>query len=316
VILTLVDRLREAHPSFPFTVVTDNFFTTHKLFSELREWGVGAFGTAKQGTLLPKEFEMLRQCTSKEKNWGERYNLVKDGVNICCYIDMKAVWFLSTVHDFANDPSEWISARKRPGASLTHGKPDVSSKVPEMEENQSFLLPFPQLAVDYNRDMNGADLCAQLWSYYSTANHRHRRNWWPLLWGLLDSMVANTAKICHRLGSKLTHRDIQLHLAYYYLRNPANRLRKRACSASMCGARPTKIPTQEGHHTWGLTTAWGVKRGNCQGCARPKGRPSRALGEISGNRRVRSRSGCLQCRAALCSSYCWTAFHNRRNREL
>jgi hypothetical protein len=153
------------------------------------------------------------------------------------------------------------------------------------------LLPFPQLAVDYNRDMNGADLCAQLWSYYSTANHRHRRNRWPLLWGLLDGMVANTAKICQRLGSKLTHRDIQLYLAYYYLHNPANRLRKRACSASIYGARPTKIPTQEGHHTWGLTTAWGVKRGNCQGCARPKGRPwpSRALGEISGNRRVRSR---------------------------
>jgi hypothetical protein len=68
VVLTLVDRLREAYPSLPFTVVTDNFFTTHKLFSELREWGLSAFGTAKQGTLLPKEFEMLRQCTSKEKN--------------------------------------------------------------------------------------------------------------------------------------------------------------------------------------------------------------------------------------------------------
>jgi hypothetical protein len=161
VVLTLVDRLREAHPSLPFTVVTDNFFTTHKLFSELREWGVGAFGTTKQGT-----------------------------------------------HDFANDPSEWKSARKRPRASLTHGKPDVSSNIPEIEENQSFLLPFPQLAVDYNRDINRADLCAQLWSYYSTANHRHRRNWWPLLWGFLNNMVTNTAKIYHRLRSKLTHRDI------------------------------------------------------------------------------------------------------------
>jgi Transposase IS4 len=127
VVLTLVDRLREAYFSLPFTVVIDNFFTTYKLFSELREWGVDAFGIAKQGTLLSKEFEMLRQCTSKEKNWGERYNLVKDGVNICCYIDIKAVWCLSTVHDFAKDPSEWKSARKRPGAGLIYGKPDVSS---------------------------------------------------------------------------------------------------------------------------------------------------------------------------------------------
>ena len=106
VVLTLIDRLREAHPSLPFLVVINNFFTTHKLFSELREWGLGAFGIAKQGTLLPKEFEILRQCTSKEKNWGERYNLVKDGVNIYYYIDIKAVWCFSTVHDFANDPSE------------------------------------------------------------------------------------------------------------------------------------------------------------------------------------------------------------------
>ena len=319
VVLTLVDRLREAHPSLPFSVVTDNFFTTHKLFSELREWGLGAFGTAKQGTLLPKEFEMLRQCTSKEKNWGERYNLVKDGVNICCYIDMKAVWCFSTVHDFANDPSEWRDAKKRPGASLTHGKPDVSSKVAEEAEEQPLLLPFPQLAVDYNRKMNGADLCAQLWSYYTTANHRHRRNWWPLLWGMLDSMVANTAKICHHLKSDLTHRDIQLQIAYHYLRDPANRLRKRAASASTSGLRPTKIPTLEGQHAWGKTLSWGVKRGNCQGCSRPPGRPwpsRKILGEISGNSRKRCQTGCLQCQVALCGSYCWTEFHSRKNGEL
>jgi Transposase IS4 len=37
VILTLVDRLRDVYPSLPFSVIIDNFFTTYKLFSELRK---------------------------------------------------------------------------------------------------------------------------------------------------------------------------------------------------------------------------------------------------------------------------------------
>jgi hypothetical protein len=133
-------------------------------------------------------------------------------------------------------------------------------------------------------------------------------------------MVTNIHKICARLGGKLTHREIQLHLAYHLLRSPANNLRKRDPSTSIIGARPSKFPTRKGQHAWGKTISWGVKRGSCQGCARARpGRPRKALGERNGNSRIRvptSRSGCLQCKAALCSSYCWTEFHSRRNGEL
>jgi hypothetical protein len=265
---------------------------------------------------------MLRPCTSKERDWGDRYNLVKDGVNLCCYIDIKATWFLITVHDFANELDHWKPAQKRPAVSLTYGKPDVRSDIAEEEEKQSFLLPFPAIAVDYNQGMNRADLCAQVWSYYTTAKQPHRRNWWPLLWALLDGMVANTGRICHQLESKLTHRQIQIHLAYHLLRNPANQLRKRASKVIITGARPSKISNPEGQHTWGRTSSWGVQRGNCKGCAKPMGRPygalgkMKALGKRDSNSRIRhkttsSRKGCLECRAALCSSSCWTKFHSR-----
>ena len=262
VVLTLADRLRQTHPSLPFTIITDNFFTTHKLYSELREWGIGAYGTARQGTLIPKEFTLLRQCASLEKNWGECFNLVTAGVNLCCFIDMKAAWFMTTIHDVANEPCDWRAAEKRPGASLIHAKPDVRSDLSEKEEKQAFLLPFPIIAVDYNNNMNGADLCAQVWSSYTTSNQRHRRNWWPLLWALLDGIITNIYKICARLGGGLTRREIQLHLAYHLLRSPANNLRKRAPSTSIVGARPTKIPTRGGQHAWGKTTSGGVKRAN------------------------------------------------------
>ena len=196
------------------------------------------------------------------------------------------------------------TSSKHPGASLAYGKPYVRSDIAEGEERLPFLLSLPSLAVDYNRGMNGADIYSQMWSCYTTANQLRRCNWWPILWALLDAMVCNTAKICQRLGSKLTHRQIQLHLAYHFLRNPANHLRQRACTVSIDVGGATKIPRQEGYHGWAKTTTWGVKKRNCQGCANLRGRPRKALGERTGNNKVRCHSGCLQCKAALCSSYC------------
>lgn len=50
-VLTLVEAMIESHPpGYRYQVVFDNFFSTTRLYDELRSWGVGAYGTAKKGS--------------------------------------------------------------------------------------------------------------------------------------------------------------------------------------------------------------------------------------------------------------------------
>jgi hypothetical protein len=68
VVLTLIDRIRQTYPSLLFLVIIDNFFTTYKLYSKLREWGIKVYKTCKQRTFILKEFTILRLCISKERD--------------------------------------------------------------------------------------------------------------------------------------------------------------------------------------------------------------------------------------------------------
>jgi hypothetical protein len=104
-VVTLVDDLCEAHPDAKFTVVFDNFFTTDRLFKELREWGVSAYGTVKAGSGMPKPHIRMREVASKEKNYGEIINTTGQGINFVSFVDKKVVWMMSTVHDVVNQPS-------------------------------------------------------------------------------------------------------------------------------------------------------------------------------------------------------------------
>jgi hypothetical protein len=65
----------------------DNFFTTHKLFRELRHRGVAAYGTAKAGSGIPLQQVLLRECTDKALDYGLYYNSVFDGVNHVTFIN-------------------------------------------------------------------------------------------------------------------------------------------------------------------------------------------------------------------------------------
>lgn len=57
VVLTLATQLQEQHPNekLNLTLVCDNFFTTHKLFKELKARGIAAYGTAKSGSRMPAQ---------------------------------------------------------------------------------------------------------------------------------------------------------------------------------------------------------------------------------------------------------------------
>lgn len=72
VVLTLIKQLQENHPSetLNLTLACDNFFTTHKLFAELKTRGIAAYGTAKAGSGMPAQQILLRDCTDKATDYG------------------------------------------------------------------------------------------------------------------------------------------------------------------------------------------------------------------------------------------------------
>ena len=210
-VLTFTSSLRKAHPKATFAIIIDNFFTTYKLLSKLRHrYNIRGYGTCKAGNLIPKEIYLLKACGSKELCYGERLNWPYEGINICCFIDIKPLFLISSIYDFANSLIDAVKpSLKRPGASLTHTKQHVLEPTNKGENpKRLYDLDFPQLLIDYNNYIRGSDICQQVWNYYTIAKHPHRRNWWPMLWAILDDTISNITKICHLLGYLGSHRDI------------------------------------------------------------------------------------------------------------
>jgi hypothetical protein len=143
--------------------VHDNFFTTHKLFKELRHYGVGAYGTAKAGSGMPVQQILLRECTDKALDYGLICNSVFDGVNHVTFVDQKAVNMMTTVHDVKNEPLAWRDARTRRKACRTRSR----------EKSGRTELPYLKLSHDYNQGMNSCDVARQVWSYYTVSRYSH-----------------------------------------------------------------------------------------------------------------------------------------------
>jgi hypothetical protein len=320
-VLTLVESMLKSQPAgFQFQVIFDNFFTTTRLFDELRSWGVGAFGTAKAGSGIPRPHLLIEKVATKEKNYGELVNTVISAgrVNCVTFIDNGAVWMMTTIHDVANQTPCWRPIQTRSNASTHLAR---TSPAGDIE------LPYPQISFDYNHQMNGSDLCQQSWDEYSLSKHRHRRNWWALLWHLLNTSISNVLYLYRLKGftrADLTHLELQQRLGLQLLRNPAAVSRKIESTSIASTKRPSLLRRPIDEHTWTRVT----KR-ECAVCRptnlyhrRGKGRTTReALQDIGINTRPvqteasrkrgkKTTFGCYECAVALCkNSWCWQRHH-------
>jgi Transposase IS4 len=175
VILDLTTTLIQRFPQpAPFYVLhLDNFFTTRKLYERLYELGIGANGTAKLGSGIPKELALLRDLMTRQNHHGDWYNYIVGNVNCITFCDMAATSMMSTVHDPTIEPLLLLDPVRRPGASLKNAVINTVSTDPQACEKRALR----KLAVqdDYNRHIGGSDSHTQQNSYYSTANHRHLR---------------------------------------------------------------------------------------------------------------------------------------------
>ena len=93
------------------------------------------------------------------------YNKVWEGVNCLSFVDMKATWIMTTIHDVANEELLIKPIEKRPGAS---------KEVVIYDDQGKPALPFPRVLDDYNQGMSGCDIHSHLINVYTTARTYHR----------------------------------------------------------------------------------------------------------------------------------------------
>jgi hypothetical protein len=183
--------------------------------------------------------------------------------------------------------------------------------------------------------MNSCDVASQVWSYYSVSRYSHWRNWWPMLWLILDASIANVLYLYRLKGfseADLSHRDLQTRIGLQLLREPDSVLRQRRDPVIVLNSKPSEIKKSE--HQWikaGTTNQGHERRGECVVCKAPpekRGRRRKGqeqertpLQELSTNTRrqrgPRSRWKCRECDVFLCrDSTCWQRQHlDPQNRE-
>jgi Transposase IS4 len=283
VVLDLAHTLLKRFPRpTPFYVLhLDNFFTTRRLYQKLYELGIGANGTAKAGSGIPKELACLGDAMTKQKDHGEWFNYVIESVNCIAFCDMASKAMMTTIHDPTTEEYAYFDARKRPGASLKYAIAAES-----VEDSSQPQLRKLYALEEYNQYMGGSDNHAKQNSFYSTAQHYHRRNWLPLFYMLLDGAVTN-AYILYKQGiidHKLSHAEFQEEIARGLLRAPGAILRRRRpnpISNRNSVVKATRKNGERGHY-WTKLDTYRV----CQVCSagtRRRGRKRHALQETSGN---------------------------------
>jgi hypothetical protein len=326
-VLTLVEAVLATQPEgHRFQIVFDNFFTSTRLFDELRAWGIGAYGTARAGTMTAPHLAM-DLIASKEKHYGEIINTVGKGINYITYIDQDAVWMLSTVHDVANQPPCWRPAENRVHASHHLAQENVDGNIE---------IPYPQISRDYNYNMNGSDICQQVWNKYTTARHCHRRNWWPLFWHIIDASISNCLFIYRLKGytdRQISHFELQERLGLQLLRNPAAVTRVHDSTSTSSKKRSSLLKRPIDEHKWTRFTKRYCVVHKPYPKTRGPGRRSRKATQLrnilqelhpnttpipSGKRKRTKQTtwGCSDCGVALCkSTWCWQQHHGEIEQE-
>lgn len=320
-IMELTTAIQKRFPQkSPYIFHLDNFFTRRKLFQALFDRGIGANGTAKLGSGIPKELAYLKQkkLLKKEKHYGKSYNMVIGDVNCLAVCDMVPTLFMTTIYDITEQPnSVYFDSKKRPGVEPLRLPNPTTNEQPWLYLLQR-LLPLHE----YNQHMGGSDLHAQNNSYYSVARHRHRRNWWTLLFFLMDAAVTNSfilyKKAMERASEEtkkeqLDHVHFQQEIAFQLLRNSLaiTRYRPRQQDVTADPFYTVDDDLFEGlieGHRWANI---GLRR-QCVVCSLvgQSGRPRKVLGELSSNLPYASRQVkigthrttwiCTECQVPIC----------------
>ena len=278
VVMKLVDPIK----SRGHHVYMDNFYTSPRLFSDLRDGGFGACGTLRLNRRgLPAAIkENVRKGEKKAFQLDTSMLAIK-------WMDKRAVTALTTIH---KDTEVTVERRSRHAA----GGREMVQK--------------PQAIMEYNKYMGGVDLADQLLSYYGFG-HRTVKWWRRAFFFLLDTAVVNSY-ILYTVKNpekqrRLTHEQFRVALATDLLHaagvdagaesshhgrrrqslQPAARLTERHFPISL-GKTPAGRPMQQ----------------DCSICSRKKGRG-----------RKTTTYKCRECDLPMCIVPCFELHHTKRD---
>ena len=225
------------YSAYQFTLFCDNLFGNPKLFSLLRDLGIGACGTARRQVTKP----VFGNIDDWKAAWGTLRSKEVPTTLVSVWQDSNKVGFCSTIHN----GTEWVVRnRKRPKGTSTSAAitkqpfamftPPVGCK--ELYEHTR-SLPIPSAIDDYNHHMGGVDIADQLRAKFST-QQRGFKPWRPLFYWLLDTAIINSFRLFEhqrkvKLGSgkdkvRSAHRAFRNALVEALLEDPLPKAPKQA----------------------------------------------------------------------------------------
>ncbi|KAK1840386.1 hypothetical protein CCHR01_16995 [Colletotrichum chrysophilum] len=311
----VVTSLLSLLPLAVYHVFLDNLFASVKLFRALRRQNIGATGTCRKDGGIDAELVAEKADEGKGIPWGAVHAIpTADGeVNQFTWKDNALVLFLTTVY---RETSEVIRSRRRPAGDTAAKRAARQVFGPDVRKD----LAIPSAIDQYNHNMNGVDTSDQMRSYYAYERPIRRGGWQSIAWNfLLEVIVVNSFFLQNwgepnwrRFESQYRWRkELSAQLIQQF--GPLAGARRKSRPFRATDKRRETIPWQ--HHTRGRRYC----SSPCVACSKVSIMRRRApLGQISGNslnRRIRrktSRSGCVECDVALCTTGdCWYNFHTQ-----
>ncbi|CAH0713964.1 unnamed protein product, partial [Brenthis ino] len=151
----------------------DNFFSSHKLFSILKEKGYFATGTIRENRTMNKNLINTKSLQKKERgsfdyNFDQKYEV------------LLVRWNDNSVVNVATNNAKI--------------EPLVTAKRYDRKIKKMVNVPQPQVIADYNKNMGGVDLHDNGIANYRI-QVRGKKWWWPLFINLIDSVLVNSWKI-------------------------------------------------------------------------------------------------------------------------
>ncbi|XP_065320355.1 piggyBac transposable element-derived protein 3-like [Gordionus sp. m RMFG-2023] len=170
VIIKLLKALQK--PNY-HKIYFDNFFTSFKLLSYLKQMGYFATGTVRDNRIEHCPVKSIKVVAKKERGYYDyRFEKLNE-IFVVRWNDNSVVTVASTCHT--------ISLL----SNVSRYSKKISSKI---------KIPKPNMVTAYNKHMGGVDLCDNLISTYRI-KIRGKKWWWPIFTNFIDVALVNSWKI-------------------------------------------------------------------------------------------------------------------------
>lgn len=190
----------------------DNYFSSYKLFAELKNQGYFATGTIRDNRTHRCTLATVKEISKKERGYFDVAHDVKTSITLVRWNDNSVVTVISNHYNT---------------------QPICATKRYNRKERKEISINQPNIIKCYNTHMGGVDLHDN-----GIANYRigiaGKKWWWPLFINLIDSVVVNSWKLYNLTNTKkMSQLDFKSYIAVRLIKlaKPTNSNRNRPTSS-------------------------------------------------------------------------------------